>query len=261
MIVKVAYVQIFVEMDSIEESEYSINTEIGDEVETELPPVTEPVDYAADYEISDKYIFGSFEQDNDPSNGSEPITWIVLAKDHDRLLLLSEKALELLPFNEDRQAIPWEDCTLRAWLNGEFMDSAFSDAERAKIIRVTNQNESNSRHGSLGGNATEDDVFLLSATDFSSYISNQENYDSNAPVLKYRFCYPTEFANERKETYYVHTVDDEFSWWLRSPGTGYTGQYTEYCSFVDMWGSINLFGELVSNYHGVRPAIWISLVP
>ncbi|MDO4741453.1 MAG: DUF6273 domain-containing protein, partial [Eubacteriales bacterium] len=76
--------------------------------------------------------FGSYEQDNDLSNGPEPIEWIVLHKDSEKTLLLAKDILEYLPYNEAYDSVSlvyWPDATLRAWLGGEFYETAFTEAE------------------------------------------------------------------------------------------------------------------------------------
>ena len=40
------------------------------------------------------YAFGSYEQDNDVSNGKESINWIVLEKSGNKLMLITEYALD-----------------------------------------------------------------------------------------------------------------------------------------------------------------------
>ena len=53
--------------------------------------------------IGDMITFGSYEQDNDLTNGKEPITWRVLDYNSQKriALVLSEKALDTRAFNED----------------------------------------------------------------------------------------------------------------------------------------------------------------
>ena len=72
-------------------------------------------------------------------NGQVPIEWIVLDRQEERALLLSKCALDAKPFHEvEDRTVTWAECTLRAWLNGDFYNSAFSDEERARIVQVTN---------------------------------------------------------------------------------------------------------------------------
>ncbi len=126
--------------------------------------------------VGDIITFGHYEQDNDLSNGKEPISWRVLAKDDSgNYLIASEKVLDcqlftitidkhgnLIPYNDvDKHGnlIPygaeyyWKNSTIRSWLNGydasenmakisytedNFIGTAFDSFER-KQIRHTRQ--------------------------------------------------------------------------------------------------------------------------
>ena len=70
-----------------------------------------------------------------------PIEWIVLDRQDDRLLLLCKRALETLPYHDTEDPVTWESCSLRAWLNGAFLTSAFTteDASRILLTEVENR--------------------------------------------------------------------------------------------------------------------------
>ena len=51
----------------------------------------------ADAKPGDIVIFGSYEQDNDESNGTEDIEWLVLAREDNKALLISKYALDVQP--------------------------------------------------------------------------------------------------------------------------------------------------------------------
>ena len=80
--------------------------------------------------------FGNYEQDRDLSTGKEDIEWIVLKVEDNRAFLVSKYALDYKPYNDTAEAITWENCTLRTWLNTEFLNEAFSEEEQA-IIELT----------------------------------------------------------------------------------------------------------------------------
>ena len=85
--------------------------------------------------------FGHFEQDNDLSNGPEPIQWIVLDKIDGHLLLLSASCLKGMAYNTAAfTPVTWETSSLRAWLNEDFLSSAFTEEEKALIPTVSNEN-------------------------------------------------------------------------------------------------------------------------
>ena len=80
----------------------------------------------------DILVFGCFEQDGDASNGAEPIHWRILSAGEDRAILISREALLGRAIDESGKA--WADSSLRDYLNGEFLTSAFTDAERSELF-------------------------------------------------------------------------------------------------------------------------------
>ena len=89
-------------------------------------------DYVA-ADVGDIIEFGAYEQDNEKSNGKEPIEWQVLAKEDNKILVISKYALDAKPYNTEFENVTWETCTLRTWLNETFLDEAFSKAEKSMI--------------------------------------------------------------------------------------------------------------------------------
>ena len=81
--------------------------------------------------IGDYVTFGTYEQDNNESNGAEEIEWQVLDKKDGKVLLLSKYALDCKQYNAEWEYVTWETCTLRSWLNEEFYKTAFTSKEAA----------------------------------------------------------------------------------------------------------------------------------
>ena len=119
--------------------------------------------------------FGHYEQDNNLDNGPEPIEWIILDYDEatHRALLLSRYGLEAKPYNTEEVGTTWEKCTLRSWLNDEFLNAAFSTEEQSAIL-VTDVDNSDGQcyngWGTSGGNNTQDRIFLLSYAEANKYL-------------------------------------------------------------------------------------------
>ena len=76
------------------------------------------------------------------------VYWRVLKRSGSMALVASSNALDYLPFDENGSSA-WSESSLRAWLNGEFYDSVFSNTEKQLIVSTNN-----------GG--VTDKVFLLS---------------------------------------------------------------------------------------------------
>ncbi len=113
---------------------------------------------AEDEKAVEYFIFGSYEQDNDLSNGSEPIEWVVLDRDGSKVLLASRYILDCRLFNETSEPEDtWENCSLRAWLNGEFLEKAFTADEQAAIL-ITELDNSADKEKDFGWNIDENNT-------------------------------------------------------------------------------------------------------
>ena len=157
--------------------------------------------------------YGKYEQDNDSSNGIEDIEWIILAKDDNKMLVISDKAIDCKPYNTSSANITWETCSLRNWLNNDFINSAFSATEKTMISSVKVSADKNPDYDTDAGNDTEDKVFLLSIEEANRYFK----YDSE------RQCVSTEYAKANGAyTYEIDGASNCF-WWLRSQG-GYSNK-------------------------------------
>lgn len=205
----------------------------------------------------DRMTFGQYEQDNDPSNGPEPIEWTVLDVTDGKALLLSRFGLDAKPYHTENTEITWEGCSLRSWLNGEFLQTAFSAEEQARLVTVDTDNSESQRYGPWeldGGNNTRDRVVLLSYAEANHYLGVEWENHGNAKAR----CAPTAWAVAQgafvtKSDQTTEDGDPAGWWWLRSPG----GSADKACN-VPTVGSLS--DAVVTNEHGnVRPAIVISL--
>lgn len=204
--------------------------------------------------VGDNIFFGSYEQDGDSSNGKEDIEWLVLAKENGKLLVISKYALDSQPYNPDSQPYnllrtypttytTWGECSLRAWMNGAFLNNAFSADEQSKIVTASSSADKNPIYSTHPGFATTDKVFLLSITEAEKYFSSDSA----------RQCKSTKYAIANGA--YVDDDNGNCWWWLRSPGA-----YQNDAAYVDHDGSVVCYGNYVDNdYVCVRPALWIDL--
>lgn len=192
------------------------------------------------------YTFGSYEQDGDSSNGKEPIEWLVLDRDGDKALLLSKYALDyqsFMPFYEPvTEPYTWESCSLRRWLNGTFLNTAFSADEQQRLLTTTVITSPGSPHRENGPVTTEDRVFLLSNTEVYAYFASEA-----ATAAEY-----TAYALSENPWPGNAATPGPADWWLRTTD-GYDHPDGVYAD-----GRV---GEGARAYEGeyVRPAIWITV--
>ena len=198
--------------------------------------------------VGDIVYFGAYEQDNNIANGKEEIEWLVLAKEKDRVLLISKYALDCQQYNTSYTGVTLEPCSLRKWLNGTFINAAFSNEEQNRIISSTVTADENPSYSTSPGNNTTDKVFLLSIPEVNQYFSSNEA----------RKCAPTDYAIAQGAVTsggYTTGGRATCSWWLRSPGYG-----SDYAASVIYGGSVYNLGIGVNNSSvAVRPALWIDL--
>lgn len=198
----------------------------------------------------------------------EPLEWRVL--DGEKGLILCEKVIDCMAVNDriyEKDGSYYADegctvyandyatCSLRAFLNGEFTDTAFSEEEQAFLVETELDNSACTKKDSAYDSAkTKDKIFLLSYDE-----TIREDYAfSKSPRADYtRYAWPTDFARARG--IYVTVVPRKACngcapWRLRSPGneSGTAG-----CVSRD--GLSFDYNEVTSTDRGVRPAAVVRL--
>ena len=187
--------------------------------------------------IGDVVQFGAYEQDNYTDNGQEAIEWLILAKEDNKALLISKYALDCQSYNTEYEDTTWKSCSLRAWLNDEFLNKAFNEREQRVIATTNVKNAKNPEYDTPGGADTQDQVFMLSIEEAEKYFSSDDD----------RQAQPTAYA--------VAQGAYDCWWWLRSPGI-----YRDCAARVRDDGAVDVSGYFVNNNNDViRPTLWINL--
>ncbi len=187
--------------------------------------------------VGDTIAFGRYEQDNNTSNGAEPIEWLVLDRDGDRALLLSQQVLDAQPFCESSAEAEWNTSDVRAWLNDAFLNAAFSAEAQEKLEEMY-----------AGDDAVGTDrVFLLSSADEGRYFQNDEA----------RMAFPTAYALAQGAPVEAENPEGGCQWWLRTVMEG----DARGVAYIAPSGSdaMMLLWEGGSPKSGVRPAVWVHL--
>lgn len=207
--------------------------------------------------VGDVVSFGRYEQDGNDYNYLEVIDWDVLAVSDNSVLLISHNILAQKAFHSDMEIITWAASPLRSWLNSQFIDEAFNDAEKARIKSVSLNNPNSFEYfqpfyegydlavGTVGCDVTEDRVFLLDYEEVIEYYNltidkNLMGYGSENLVASVGAALPM--------SQYGYT-----NWWLRSPGETLIGYMIVSHDYINGTGAA-VDDETV----GVRPAMWVS---
>ena len=190
----------------------------------------------------DTITFGSYDKDG-KAETKEELTWLVLAVEGNKAMVITTEGIDSQQYNAEAVAIDWEKSSLRKWLNNKFLSEAFTAEETAQIATTEVPWDDNPSFPRTPGNATQDQLFLLSISEAKTYFSSD----------KERTCKPTPIA-------LLHSVYEDEStgdcpWWLRNQGCE-----PECAALVNEFGAISENGDGVyCEGTAVRPAMWILL--
>lgn len=178
--------------------------------------------------------FGHYPQTISGMDNS-PIEWLVLERLDNKALLISKDILEQYTYNFNKADVRWATCTLRDWLNSEFLNRAFTEIEQQSICKSTVSNgQLIGSYYVRNGKDTYDRIFLLSYEEAEKYFSNKTE----------RICVRSQWMS--------HNGAEEI-WWLRTQGEN----YSQAC-LVD--GAGELYCQATVNCtFSVRPAIWVKI--
>lgn len=138
-----------------------------------------------------------------------------------KTLLISKYGLDAVPYNKEYTDITWEQCTLRAWLNGEFLKKSFSMKEQSAILVTDVDNSSSQGYSDWntnGGNNTQDRIFLLSYAEANRYLGVTHDGENNTKACVAPTAYAITQGAYISDS--IQTADGKPAgwWWLRSPG-------------------------------------------
>ena len=168
-------------------------------------------------------IFANAKEGNTVIFGN--IRWLVADVQEGRLLLVQKTPQYTdVVFGTKGKDYSWESSEIREWLNDDFINENFSEAEKEYLIDSEIRTEANSDYQTLDDSVTQDYVFLLSEQEAGQY----------GEVLTGK--------------------DNRVSWWLRTPGAE-----KESVEYVTADGKIITYGNIQSSKDlAIRPALWVQ---
>ncbi|MDD5805719.1 MAG: DUF6273 domain-containing protein, partial [Eggerthellales bacterium] len=194
--------------------------------------------------LANEFDLGTYE--------GQPIKWRILSLEGSQALCISTRTLSQRPFadrdgqgSQSRaeadqvQALTWENSSLRAWLNGEFLSDAFGEQAECLLEYETSDRETSDHEAfePAPGKSCMDKVFCLSIQEAQQLFATDVH----------RAALVREGING--------------TWWLRSLGdTAGHKPDQPLCATVFQTGWINPYGNLAQDGSvGVRPAILVDL--
>ena len=252
--------KLHIDYDKLKKKEFNFR-EISDYPTISIVPTSDKILYAKNQWVNGesacgmkygKFKYAACEEGDIIRFGNyanKPIEWIVLKIINNKALIISRNIIDLLPYNEKREDAIWKECSLRRYLNNEFVEKSFSKEEKLLIEQVCVKDTSN-RSGEMSRKKeTVDMVFCLSLSEVFKYFE----------FYKDRVAIPTEYVKRKASEYNIRYLLDEKrgggDWWLRSMGIdGFLAPA------VGGNGFIMEPGNLVNSIScGVRPALWICI--
>ena len=149
------------------------------------------------------------------------LLWKVLEVAGDNALILSDKLIVSMPYNDSEGETSWQRCTLRKWLNTAFVSSSFSADEARSLCPSDIDGES-------------DLVFILSQEEIEKYLSGEEVRDKGGMLyVPARAAEKLKGRSNRDEYWWLRDVvyvDARFSSMIRHiDHNGYFGFTPSYC--------------------------------
>lgn len=196
--------------------------------------------------------------------------WLILDVQDNKALIITRYLCWKEEYNKKYQDVTWETCTLRKYLNSEFLQK-FTAEEQKKIIETEINNPDNLWYGTSGGNNTIDKVFLLGIEEIEKYFGGNDYTEIRRKDLKvkrdyYKIGCEYEYTDDASgcwlsDDYNIDRIAagksfESESWWLRTPGDA------KRAVSVGANGDIDIKGSDVSRSYfscpNYRPALWLN---
>ena len=187
--------------------------------------------------------------------------WRVLDIKDGAALIITEYIIEQRSYHDAYKNITWAGCSLRKYLNDEFLDS-FNADEKARIIQVINKNPANEWYGTEGGEDTRDYVFLLNVEEAACRYFGDSSHLLYNKGINQRYWFSRKDENNDRRMAKPKGAKWHSWWWLRSPGrVGVKAVYIHGDGNIGIQGNNILKGNIADGrcMGGVRPAMWLII--
>ncbi|KIR03045.1 hypothetical protein P261_01860 [Lachnospiraceae bacterium TWA4] len=124
-------------------------------------------DTILEFKLGNIVTYGSYK--------GKPLRWKILEVEARRCLLFAEDVVDHKAYNTERTNMLWEICSLRQWLNHEFINEAFTPQERMAICAVERENPKNPKYSTQCGGPTNDKVTVFNDYEICEYLPNPED--------------------------------------------------------------------------------------
>ena len=120
--------------------------------------------------VREKILFGHWPQAHADRKNLKDLEWIVLGENENDILLLSKDIITCRPFDEDpKESLPsWKGSSIKAWLNEDFLQSAFNREEQRMIRGIRTSDCA----GGSAQNTAYHYIFLLSDKEVKQYLDH-----------------------------------------------------------------------------------------
>ena len=183
----------------------------------------------------------------------KPITWKVLSETDGTYYVLSDVSLDAHRYAASSNN--YANSEIRAWLNGEFLGSAFALDDSA--IQTTTVDNSAATTSSTSNpyvcENTQDKVFLPS---YKDYINSSYGFSTSTGGSNTRYAKASDWARARGAYYYTSSDSYQYNsnYWTRSPYS----DWSYYAWYVHFDGYLTS-GPVGYTDIGVRPSLSIVI--
>ena len=172
----------------------------------------------------------------------QPKKWIILKvfeKDHTALLSSLESAGTVPYHSNSREQVSWADCSLRKWLNSDYL----SDFRTADFHAIRKNHTPASESGS---ETVEDDVFILSREEAGDLFEDDAERTLHDESADQRYRLPWESWREPSR------------WWLRADAVYDDMRNETMVPVCDEKGNLDNCRSVSTRKNGVRPCMWVQ---